>query len=335
MDRSTHQGRRTLLAGAAGALISGISPLAWGQAAGRFPSRPVRVIVPFSPGGPVDAMARPLAQKLSERWGQPVIVENKAGGSATIGSDMVAKSAPDGYTLLMCNVGEIAILPSTMANMPYDSVRDFTPVTQLVSGPMVLAINPNLPFRNLQDLVNAAKLQPNKISYGSVGSGSISHVAGEMLNSLAKIQLLHAPYKGAGPVITDLLGGHINMAFVGISVASPLLANGKLRALAVSTTKRAGMLPDLPAISEQFPGFEVNSWYGVMAPAGTPRAIVQQIYEDISAVMKQPEFAEMIKSRGSDIEVSSPDQFALKIKDDLARFAAAAKTAGIDPKASN
>lgn len=328
-------GRRELLAVAAAAAAGGFAPLAWGQSAPRFPAKAVRVIVPFSPGGPIDGMARPLAQKLSERWGQPVIVENKPGASATIGSDLVAKAPPDGYTLLVCNVGEIAILPSTMANMPYDPLKDFAPVTQVVSGPMVLAINPNLPYKNLQDLVSAARSQPNKVSYGSVGAGSISHVAGEMLNSLAKTQLLHSPYKGAGPVITDLLGGHVDSAFIGISAAMPLLTAGKLRVLGVSTTRRAGLLPDVPAISELYPGFEVNSWYGIMAPAGTPRAIVQQIYEDVAAVVRQPEFTDMLKGRGSDIEVSPPDQFAAKIKADIFRFAAVAKTAGIQPRAAN
>lgn len=327
--------RRDLLLASIASAGSAAAPRAFGQASSRYPTKVVRMIVPFSPGGPIDGMARPLAQKLSERWGQPVIVENKPGASATIGSEMVAKAPADGYTLLVCNVGEIAILPSTMANLPYDPLKDFAPVTQVVSGPMVLAINPNLPFKTLQEMINAAKAQPNKLSYGSVGPGSISHVAGEMLNSLAKVKLLHSPYKGAGPVITDLLGGHVDMAFIGISVASPLLASGKLRALGVSTTTRSGMLPDLPAISEVYPGFEVNSWYGIMAPAGTPRAVVQQIWEDVAAVVKQPEFSDMLKGRGSDIELSPPDQFAAKIKEDIARFASAAKAAGINPKATN
>jgi len=325
------QAARRTLAAAVGATIAACwMHGAMAQGSG-YPTKIVRFVVPYSAGGPVDGLARPLAQKLTERWGQPIVVDNRPGASATIGTTTVARATPDGYTLLVCNAGEIGILPSTMAKLPYDPVKDFAPVTQLVSGPMVFAIHPGLPFKTLTEFVNAAKAQPAKLSYGSVGQGSISHLAGEMLSSLGKIELIHSPYKGAAPVITDLLGGHVNTAFLGISVTSSLITAGKLRALAVSTTKRSTVLPDVPAIAELYPGFEVNSWYGMMAPAGTPRAIVQQVYNDIVAVMRQPEFAEMLKARGSEVELSTPEQFAVKIREDIARYAQAVKTAGITP----
>jgi tripartite-type tricarboxylate transporter receptor subunit TctC len=330
MDRGVS--RRSLLA----ATVAGLAvPLARTRAAGRYPDKQVTLVSPYSAGGPVDIVARMLAQKLTERWGQAVIVENRAGASGAIGTEHVSKARPDGYTLLACNAGEIVILPTTRSSLPYDPLKDLTPITQLVSGPMVLAVKGDSPFKTLQDLLAGAKKQPGRLTYGSVGPGSISHVAGAMLESLGHVKLLHVPYKGAGPVITDLLGGHVDMAFIGVSVASPLLASGALRALGVTTTKRSGLLPDLPAISEILPNFEVNSWYGLMAPAKTPKALVDQIYQDTKSVVEQPEFAESLRQRGSDIVMSTPDQFRDKIKDELVRFAAVAKAAGINIQESN
>ena len=324
--------RRSLIGGA---LVAGFAPWACGQPGVPFPSRYVKLIVPYSPGGPVDNLARPLAQRLTEVWGQPAIVENKAGASATIGSEMVARATPDGYTLLVCNASEIVILPVTSTNLPYDPVKDFAPITQLVSGPMVLVTPLDRPFRSLQELIAAAKRRPNELTYGSVGQGSISHVAGEMLNSMAGIKLLHIPYKGAGPVITDLMGGHVDMAFVGISVAANLIATGKLNALGVTTTRRSTAFPEVPVIADLLPGFEVNSWYGMMAPPGTPKDIIQKVYEDVSVVMKQPDFAQMLRDRGSEIEASTPEKFAATIKADIARFAATTRATGVKPEPIN
>ena len=324
--------RRRLLGGA---LLTGFGSGVLAQSSTQFPNRFVKLIVPYSPGGPVDNLARPLAQRLTEVWGQPAIVENKAGASATIGSELVARATPDGYTLLVCNASEIVILPVTSTNLPYDPLKDFSPITQLVSGPMVLVTPAGSPFKSLQEVIAAAKRRPDVLTYGSVGQGSISHVAGEMLNSLAGIKLLHIPYKGAGPVITDLLGNHVDVAFIGVSVAANLITTGKLRALGVTTTKRSNLFPEVPALSEQLPGFEVNSWYGLMAPPAMPKHITQKIYESVAAVLKQPDFAEMLRGRGSEIEASTPEQFAATIKADIARFAATTKAAGIKPEPIN
>ena len=330
---TAHELLRRRLVG--GALLTGFSSGVLAQSSTPFPNRLVKLIVPYAPGGPVDNFARPFAQRLTEVWGQSAIVENKAGASATIGSLHVSRATPDGYTLLVCNASEIVILPVTSTNLPYDPVKDFSPVTQLLSGPMVLVTPAGSPFTSLQDLIAAAKRRPKVLTYGSVGQGSISHVAGELLNSLAGIQLLHIPYKGAGPVITDLLGNHIDVAFVGVSVAANLITTGKLRALGVTTTKRSMLFPEVPALSEQLPGFEVNSWYGIMAPPATPKNIIQKVYESVVTVMKQPDFAEMLRGRGSEIEASTPEQFSANIKADIARFAATIKAAGIKPEPIN
>lgn len=294
-------------------------------AAEPWPTKPIVVINPWAPGGPADIVARPIMQKLSERLGQPIVVENRAGANGVIGATAVAKARPDGYTLLFSHVGPIAISPAMQADMPYDSIKDFEPVTQVVSAPLVLVVRPDLPIKSLQDLVAYAKSRPGKLSYGSVGAGSTTHLAGEMLHGMAGIDILHVPYKGAAPVITDMLGGQIDMAFINISGVMPYLPSGKLRAIAVSTLKRSTLLPDLPAISESYPGFEVNSWYGVMAPAGTPKEIVNRLQREIAIVLKTPEIMEVMKTGGLDPEGTTPEQYAAKIKEDLRRWAAVVK----------
>ncbi len=314
--------RRQLLAAGCAASCALLIPSARAQALSHFPNRAVRLIVPYASGGPLDSVGRALAQRLAVRWGQPVVVENRPGASAAIGTDYVAKSPADGYTLLVCNVGEIAISPFTQA-VAYDPLKDFVPVTQLVSGPMVLLVNANAPLNSVQDVVAAARAQPNKLSFAS--AGSITQIAGDMFNSAARTQILNVSYKGASPAITDLLGGHVSMTFLGISAAAPMIASGKLKGIAVTTTRRSTLLPDLPAISEIFPGFDVNSWIGLMSPSGTPKAVVQQIYEDCAAVMKQLDFTENLRGRGLDIEASSPEVFASVVSADVARYSSALK----------
>ena len=301
-------------------------------AADPWPAKPIRVINPWAPGGPADIVARPIMQKLGERLGQPIVIENRAGANGVIGAAAVAKSPADGYTLLFSHVGPIAISPAMQGDMPYESTKDFEPVTQVVSAPLVLVVRPDLPIRSLQDLIAYAKANPGKLNYGSVGTGSTTHLAGEMLAGMANVQLLHVPYKGAAPVINDMLGGDIQMAFINISGVMQHVASGKLRAIAVSTLKRSSLFPDLPAIAETYPGFEVNSWYGVMAPAGTPKDIVNRLYREIAVVLKSPEVVEMMRNGGLDAEGSTPEQYAAKIKDDLARWAKVVKATNLTGK---
>lgn len=301
-------------------------------AAQGYPNRPIKVINPWTPGGPADIVARPIMAKLAERLGQPVVIENRAGANGIIGSAAVAKAPADGYTLLFSHVGPIAISPAMQADMPYNSVKDFEPITQVVSAPTVMLVRADLPVKTLQDLIAYAKSRPGKLTYGSVGPGSTTHLAGEMLHSMAAIDILHVPYKGAGPVITDLIGGQIDMAFINISGAMPYLESGRLRGLAVSTLKRSSLLPNLPAIAEFYPGFEVNSWYGLMAPAGTPKAIVTHLQSEIASILKSPDIVQLLKTSGLDAEGTTPEQYAAKIKDDLVRWAAVVKATGLSAK---
>jgi len=305
-----------------------VSCLIGNSLAQTYPNKPVKVINPWTAGGPADIVARPILNKLSERLGQAVVMENKAGANGVIGSAYVAKSAPDGYTLLFSHVGPIAISPSMQKDMPYNSITDFEPITQVVSAPTVLLVRSDFPAKNFEELIAIIKSKPGKLSYGSVGLGSTTHLAGEMLHLLGGLELLHIPYKGAAPVITDLLGGQIDMAFINISGAISYIESGKLKGLAVTTLKRSTLLPNLPTVAETYPGFEVNSWYGFMAPANTPKAIITRLQE-LAAILKMPDIVQALKAGGLDPEGSTPEQYTIKIKDDLARWSAVVKSTGL------
>ena len=306
-----------------------VSCLIGNSLAQTYPNKPVKVINPWTAGGPADIVARPILNKLSERLGQAVVMENKAGANGVIGSAYVAKSAPDGYTLLFSHVGPIAISPSMQKDMPYNSITDFEPITQVVSAPTVLLVRSDFPAKNFEELIAIIKSKPGKLSYGSVGLGSTTHLAGEMLHLLGGLELLHIPYKGAAPVITDLLGGQIDMAFINISGAISYIESGKLKGLAVTTLRRSTLLPNLPTVAETYPGFEVNSWYGFMAPANTPKAIITRLQQELAAILKMPDIVQALKAGGLDPEGSTPEQYTIKIKDDLARWSAVVKSTGL------
>jgi tripartite-type tricarboxylate transporter receptor subunit TctC len=317
------------------ALLRAILPVALAVAcagaasAQSWPSKPVHVVNPWPPGGPADIVARPIMEKLAEALGQPVVLDNKPGANGTIGSAAVAKAAPDGYTLLFSHVGPMAISPAMQPGMAYDPVKDLVQVTQFVSGPTVLVVRPEVPVKSVPELIDYAKKNPGKVTFGSVGQGSTTHLAGEMLNIMAGISLVHVPYKGAAPVVTDLLGGQIDIAFLNISGALPQMQTGKLRGIAVSTLKRSSVLPDLPTVAETLPGFEVNSWYGLEAPAGTPKAIVDRLYKECAAILKRPEIVERLKGAGLDPEGTTPEQHAAKVKADTERWAKIVKETGV------
>jgi len=300
--------------------------LAGPSAAQTFPSKPLKVINSWPPGGPGDTLTRPIMTKLSERLGQPVIIENRPGGSAMIGATAVARSAPDGYTLLTANVSPIAMAPAQEAKMPYDPVKDFEPITQLVSSPLVLLVRPGLPVDSLQSLIAYGKANPSKLSYGTLGNLSSTHLAGEMLLSRAGFTMLPVPYKGAAQVVTDLIGGQIDVGFINIGGAMSFIDGGKLRVLAVTTTKRSGVLPNVPAIHEFYPGYEVNSWYGMMAPAGTPKDVVERLHREFVAILQMPEIVQLFKANGFAAEGTTPEQFGAKIKEDIHRWAEIIKT---------
>ena len=302
---------------------------AWAEV---WPERPLRVVIPFGAGSATDVVPRIVFERMSAQLGQPIVVENRGGAGGTIGTAVVAKAKPDGYTLLFSHVGPIAISPAMQSDMPYNSTKDFAPITQVVSAPLVLVVRPDLPIKSLKDLVDYAKANPGKLTYGSVGTGSTTHLAGEMLHGMAKIDLLHVPYKGAAPVISDMLGGMIHMAFINISGVMPHLPTGKLRAIAVTTLKRSTLLPDLPAVAETYPGFEVNSWYGLMAPAGTPKEIVERLQKETAVALQHPDVIEVMKNGGLDVEGTTPEQYTAKIRDDLTRWAAVVKATNLSAK---
>jgi tripartite-type tricarboxylate transporter receptor subunit TctC len=294
-----------------------------------WPSKPIRVISPWAPGGPAEGLARVVTTKMSEALGQPIVIEAKPGANGTIGTAFVAKAAPDGYTILLSHLGPTAISPALQKDLPYDPLKDFEPITQVVAGPTLLVVKNDLPVKSVRELVEYAKASPGKLSYGSVGIGSTTHLAGELLNMLAGISTVHIPYKGSTPILTDLMGGRLDFAFIGISGSIQQARAGQVRALAISTLKRSPNFPDIPAVSETVPGFELNSWYGMMAPAGTPKAIVQRLQQEAASALKRPDVLEWMKQNGLDPVGSTPEEHAVHIRAELAKWARIVRDAKI------
>lgn len=313
-------------------LLTLLSLTGWSVAAmaSDYPTRTITVINPWTAGGPADTVARPILQKLSEVLKQPVVLENKAGANGVIGANYVARATPDGYTLLFSHVGPITISPAVQKDMPYDSIRDFAPITLIVSAPTVLVVRPDLPIHNLKEFIEYARANPGKLSYGSVGIGSTTHLAGEILATMADVKMLHVPYKGAAPVMNDLLGGQINCTFLNIAALLPYIKSGQVRAIGVSTLKRSPLLPELPAIAETYPGFEVNSWYGMMAPAKTPTHIVELLQKEVAKILQLPEIIQSLQASGLSPEGTTPAQYATQIQTDLKRWQTAVAKAGIE-----
>lgn len=313
-------------------LLTLLSMTGWSVAtmAADYPTRTITVINPWTAGGPADTVARPILQKLSEALKQPVVLENKAGANGVIGANYVARATPDGYTLLFSHVGPITISPAVQKDMPYDSIRDFAPITLIVSAPTVLVVRPDLPIHNLKEFIEYARANPGKLSYGSVGIGSTTHLAGEILATMADVKMLHVPYKGAAPVMNDLLGGQINCTFLNIAALLPYIKSGQVRAIGVSTLKRSPLLPELPAIAETYAGFEVNSWYGMMAPAKTPAHIVELLQKEVAKILQLPEIIQSLQASGLSPEGTTPAQYATQIQTDLKRWQTAVAKAGIE-----
>ncbi|MEO8145512.1 MAG: tripartite tricarboxylate transporter substrate binding protein [Betaproteobacteria bacterium] len=295
----------------------------------QYPSKPVRLINPWTPGGPAELLTRIVGQKMADSLGQPFIVENKPGANGTIGATFVAKSAPDGYTILFSHVGPMAISPAVVEKMPYDTLKDFEPVTQVAAGALVLLVRNDIPITNLKELVAYGKANPGKMSCGSVGPASTSHLACELFHILGGVQTIHVPYKGSAPVITDMLGGQISISFLNVAGAMPQMRANQLRPVAVTTLKRSGVLPDLPTMNESMPGFEVNSWYGMMAPAGTPKAIVHLLQREVAKALKAPDVAEKLKEFGLDPVGNTPEEHAAQLRVDLERWGKVARAAKI------
>lgn len=294
-----------------------------------YPSKPVTIINPWTPAGPAELLARLIAAKLQQSLGQPFVIESKPGANGTIGSTFVAKAKPDGYTILFSHVGPMAISPAVMQKMPYDTLKDFEPITEVAAGALVLLVRNDIPAKDVRELIAYAKANPGKLSCGSVGLGSTSHLACEELNMLAGVSTFHVPYKGSAPVVTDMLGGRISISFLNIAGVKPQLDAGQLRPVAVTTLKRSAVLPELPAMNEILPGFEVNSWYGMMAPAGTPKEIVHLLQRETANALKAPDVQERLRTLGLDRVGSTPEEHAAQLREDLNRWAKIARAANV------
>jgi len=306
-----------------------IASMAWGQA--DYPIKPIRMIVPFPPGGVTGIVARTVSVKLSAELGQPVVVENRAGASGAIGAELGARAAPDGYTLIMGNISTLGINPITFAKLGYDPVTSFDPISLVAVQPLLITVHPGVPAKNLAELVQLAKSQPGQLNYGTAGSSI--HLAVEQFNSLAGIRMNHIAYKGSAPAITDLVGGQIQVLFDPFSSIYPLVAAGKIRALAVTTEKRAAAAPQLPTVAEQgYAGFDVSSWQGIVVPAGTPKPIIQRLYRGLVTVMASHEVKEKFAQYSAFATASTPEQFAAYIKEELVRWQKVAQQAGVKPE---
>jgi len=294
-----------------------------------YPSKPIRIIVPFPPGGAVDFYARVVQEPLSEALGQPVIVDNRAGASGMIGADVVAKAPPDGYTLLLGNIASLAINVGIYPKMAYDPAKDFTPIMHTVDVNYVLVVHPSVPANSVAELVAYAKANPGKLSYGSAGSGSMPHLSTELMKALAGIDLVHVPYKGGGPMVTDLLGGSVQLAIADQANLMPHVKTGKLRALGVASPKRSAIYPELPTIAESgFAGYEATAWQGLVGPAGMPPDVVRRLNQTLAKVMALPAVRERLISGGLDPVADTPEEFGRFIRSEISKWSKIAKDVG-------
>jgi tripartite-type tricarboxylate transporter receptor subunit TctC len=299
---------------------------AWGQA---WPSKPIRYIVPFAPGGTTDILARTISEKLSVALGQPVVVENKPGAGGGVGADFTAKAAPDGYTIMGGTISTHAINASLYANLPYDPVKDFVAVTLIARVPNMLVINPNIPAKNVAALIALMKANPGKYTFASSGNGTSQHLSGELFKSMASVEMQHIPYKGSPPALQDVVGGQVSMTFDNITTAWPLAKAGKLRALAVTTAKRSSVAPEVPTLAESgLVGLEVGSWQGVFAPAGTPPDIVKRLNSEIVKIINMPDVKEKLIALGAEPVGDTPEQFGAYVKTEVAKWSDVVKKSG-------
>ncbi len=298
-----------------------------------YPAKPIRIVVPFPAGGNADIFARAFAQKLGDAWKQMPIVDNRAGAAGIIGTQFVARSPADGYTLLFGTTGTHTTNPAVYAKLPYDPVKDFAPVSNFADSPFLLVVHPSVPANSLQGLIALAKARPGQLDYASFGAGSSAHLAGEMLRTMAGINIVHVAYKGGPPAMTDLVGGHVALMFNSMPAVLPLVKSARLRALAVAAAKRAPTLPDLPTFGEAgIAGFEAGSWYGILSPAGTPREVVTRLHGETVRILGLPDIRQKLASEGAEGIGNTPEEFAAQIQRDIARWAKVARDAKITPQ---
>jgi tripartite-type tricarboxylate transporter receptor subunit TctC len=323
--------RRRFTATLAAATVAGAAaPRAGAQATSDYPTRPIRIVVPFAPGGATDVLARLVGGKLTESWGQQVIVENKPGAGGNIGAEAGARAAPDGYTLTLCAAGFMAVNPSLYAKLPYDPVRDFAPVALLVKAPLLLVVHPGVPVRSVRELIDWAKANPGRLTIGNGGQGTAQHLGGELFTSVAGVRAVHLPYKGSAPATTDLLAGVFDAQFDNMVTLLPHVKSGKLRALGVSSAARVPVLPEVPTIAEAaLPGFETGTWYGIVAPAATPGPLLERLNREIARIVALPDVAERLQAMGLVAAVGPRAAFGEFIRSEIAQYGKVIRAAGI------
>ncbi len=322
--------RRALAAALACVFVSLLSPsAAWSQA---WPSKTVKIVVPYPAGGGTDVMARFLAQKFSEMWGQSVVVENKGGAGGNIGADQVAKSTPDGYTLVMMP-SNLSINPSLFDKTPWDAVKDFSPIGTVATSPIMVGVSAGVPANSIRELIALAKAKPGTLNYISCGGGSPQHIAGEMFNAMAGVQMQHVPYKGCGAAIPDAVAGVVQVLFSTVANMNPHIKSGKLKGFAVAGARRSELVPDVPTVSEAgLPGYNFDVWFGLLAPAKTPRDVIVKVNRDINSLLAQKEVKERLQGQFYDVMPGTPEQFATLIEKDLLRFGKVIRDVGIKPE---
>lgn len=314
-------------------LVLGVALLAATTAAmaQNYPSRPVRFVVPYAPGGSTDTLARTIGIALSDHLGQQVVVDNRTGANGDIGMTIVAKAPADGYTIVLGYIANLGIGPSLYDKMPYDPIKDFASITQVAGASNILVIHPSLPARNFKEFLAYAKANPKKVTFATAGVASVGHLTGELLNDMAGIDMLHVPYKGSGQAISDLVGGHVKVMISGMASTLPQVRSGKLVGIVTTGLKRTPATPDIPTIAETFPGFESSSWFGVLAPAGTPKPIVARLNADLHKSLKDPTVAKRLAAVGFEITYGTPEEFTAYIKSEIKKWAKVVKASGAKP----
>jgi len=302
-------------------------------AAQTFPAKPVRIVVGFTAGGPTDIVARTVGQKLSEGWGQPVVIDNRAGAGGVIATEQVARAPADGYTMLMGTIGGLAVAMSLQPNRGYDTLRDFAPVTQAVTVTNILAVHPTLPVRNVKELLALAKARPGQLTYASSGSGTVTHLAGELLKTMAQVDIIHVPFKGGAPALTALMSGEVAMSYENSLVLLPHVKSGKVRALGVTGAKRSRLLPDLPTVAEAaLPGYDASGWYGLVVPAATPKDVVARLNAEAVRVLRLPDVSELLSGQGAEPVGNSAAEFGAFMRAEIDKWAKLVKSAHMKPE---
>jgi tripartite-type tricarboxylate transporter receptor subunit TctC len=309
-------------------LATWLVPASAQPASSPYPAKPIKIVVPFPAGGIADLYARLIGGRLTESWGQPVVIENRTGAGGNIGADAVAKSAPDGYTLVMGSFGTHAVNVSLFASMPYDPVKDFAPIILVLEAEGLLVVHPSVPAQSVLDLIAYARAHPGRLTFASAGMGTASHLAGELFKTMARVEMTHVPYKGNVPAITDLLAGQTSLLFATMPTVLPHAKTGKLRALATIGTARSAAAPDLPTVAETLPGFDVNNWVGLLAPAGTPPDIVRKWNVDVNRIMQGADIKQRLLNEGARYTPNTPEEFGAFIKSEIAKWAPVVKASG-------